>query len=702
MNWKGYEMTGRAYSPVPFSDVRITGPFWRERLEVVLERTIPSQHAKLDEVGILESAKLPQPPPPLRIPRNSHGVTMQMFWDSDFGKWIEAASYALAHRRDADIEAKIEAIVDDLERVQSPDGYLNCWYNGREPEKRWTNLRDNHELYCAGHMLEGAIAYYRATGRRRFLDIMERYVDHIAAVFGRGPGQKRGYPGHQEIELALVKLYRLTGDRRRLDLAAYFIDQRGREPHYFTEEALRRGDDPANYWAGTYEYNQAHIPVREQTRVVGHAVRAMYMASGMADLAFELRDEGLKRACEALWRDVTTAQMYVTAGLGPKESNEGFTEPYDLPNETAYAETCASVALIFWAQRMLHLDLDGRYADVMELALFNGALTGLARDGTHYFYSNPLESRGQHQRWAWHACPCCTMNVSRLVASVAGYALSTSEDGVAFHLYGGFETTVTLAGVKVVLARVERLSVVRRGQDRHRSRGAGGIRSQTAHSRLGEGRDSGSQRRGARARAGQRLRDHPPALAQGRRGDARPQDAARAALRPSERAHGCGAGGAEARSVDLLRRGGRQSRRTSPGLGAAALGAARRRMAAGSARRRHDGHGECETARSRKGRSCALLDRPAHSRGRRRSSRCPITSGPIARRARCRSGSRRPTAERYAPPSSFGQSPPPCCWGGQAGPAAVQEALDPGGGPLARAAASSYVACHLAACTRDG
>ena len=220
-----------------------------------------------------------------------------------------------------------------------------------------------------------------------------------------GPGQKRGYPGHQEIELALVKLYRLTGDRRRLDLAAYFIDERGREPHYFTEEALARGDDPAGYWAATYEYNQSHIPVREQTRIVGHAVRAMYMASAMADLAFELDDEALKRACEALWRDVTTAQMYVTAGLGPKETNEGFTEPYDLPNETAYAETCASVALVFWAHRMLHLDLDGRYADVMELALYNGALTGLSRDGTHYFYANPLESRGQHRRWAWHLCP---------------------------------------------------------------------------------------------------------------------------------------------------------------------------------------------------------------------------------------------------------------------------------------------------------
>ncbi|RBP16225.1 hypothetical protein DFR50_106188 [Roseiarcus fermentans] len=444
-------MSPSRYAPIPFADVRITGPFWRERLDTVLERTIPSQHAKLAEVGILASLALPKPVPPLTIPRNSHNFTMQVFWDSDVGKWIEAASYALAHRRDPDIEAKIDAIVDDLEKAQSSDGYLNCWYNEREPENRWTNLRDNHELYNAGHLLEGAVAYVRATGKRKLLDLMERYVDHIAATFGTGPGQKRGYCGHQEIELALVKLYRLTGDKRRLALASYFIDERGREPHYFTAEALARGDDPADYWAKTYEYNQSHSPVREQTRMVGHAVRGMYMASAMADLAFELHDEGLKRACEALWRDVTTAQMYVTGGLGPDASNEGFTEPYDLPNETAYAETCASVALVFWAQRMLHLDLDGRYADVMELALFNGALTGLSREGAHYFYANPLESRGQHRRWAWHVCPCCTMNVSRLVASVAGYALSESETGVAFHLYGGFETTATIGGVSVAL-----------------------------------------------------------------------------------------------------------------------------------------------------------------------------------------------------------------------------------------------------------
>jgi DUF1680 family protein len=444
-------MTGQSYSPLPFADVTMTGPFWRERLDKVLKRTIPSQHAKLKETGILDSLKLPKPVPPLTIPRNSHNFTMQVFWDSDVGKWIEAASYALSHRRDADIEAKIDAIVEDLARAQSPDGYLNCWYNGREPDKRWTNLRDNHELYNAGHLLEGAIAYFRATGRRRFLDLMERYMDHVAATFGRGPGQKRGYDGHQEIELALVKLYRLTGDRRRLDLAAYFIDERGRQPHYFTQEAIARGEDPAAFWAGTYEYNQSHLPVREQTKMVGHAVRAMYMASAMADLALELDDSGLKRACEALWRDVTTAQMYVTAGLGPKESNEGFTEPYDLPNETAYAETCASVALVFWAQRMLHLDLDGAYADVMERALYNGALSGLSREGTHYFYANPLESRGQHRRWAWHLCPCCTMNVSRLAASIGGYFVSRSDAGVAVHLYGGFSASPTIQGKRVTI-----------------------------------------------------------------------------------------------------------------------------------------------------------------------------------------------------------------------------------------------------------
>ncbi len=446
------------YHPVRFVDVRLEGDFWKERLDTVLARTIPSQHKKLVEYGYLNSLKLPNPPPPLRFPRHANGFTVQVFWDSDIGKWIEAAAYALSHKRDADIEDKIEAIVDDFEKAQAPDGYLNCWYLGREPEKRWSNMRDNHELYNAGHMLEGAIAYYETTGRRRWLDIMERYVEHIRQNFGTGEGQKRGYCGHQEIELALIKLYHLTKEKKHLDLAAYFINERGNpNPHYFDverEEREKKGWEWQRYVQGTYEYSQSHKPVRTQDKVVGHAVRAMYMYTAMADLAVELNDAGLKAACETLWKDVMETKMYVTAGLGPSAHNEGFTFDFDLPNQTAYAETCASVALIFWAQRMLHLDLDGKYADVLERALYNGALSGFSRDGEHYFYMNPLESNGTPTRWDWHTCPCCTMNVSRLVASVGGYFVSTAPDGIAFHLYGGISSQLDVGGTEVAVREV--------------------------------------------------------------------------------------------------------------------------------------------------------------------------------------------------------------------------------------------------------
>ncbi len=441
----------RKYAPVDFTRVTLTGAFWAERMETVLTRTIPSQYAKLGESGILESLELKDPPPPLRIPRWPNGHTHQVFWDSDIGKWIEAAGYALRHRRDAVIEGQIEEIIDKMEKAQMPDGYLNFWYQGREIELRWTNLRDRHELYNCGHLLEGAIAYFQATGRRRMLDVLERVLDHIRRTFGTGEGQKRGYPGHQEIEIALVKLFHLTGERKHLDLAAYFINQRGATPHYYDEEAWARGEDPKDYGQKTYEYAQAHKPVREQTKVVGHAVRAMYMYTAMADLAADLDDAALKKACEVLWDDVTATRMYVTGGFGPSASNEGFTTDYDLPNDTAYAETCASVAMIFWAQRMLNLDLDGRYADVMELALFNGALAGLSREGTHYFYENKLESDGSHQRWPWHPCPCCTMNVSRLVASVAGYFYSVGPDSIAVNLYGGNVAALVMGGRKVTI-----------------------------------------------------------------------------------------------------------------------------------------------------------------------------------------------------------------------------------------------------------
>lgn len=444
-----------AYTPVRFNGVKIEGTFWKERLETVLTRTIPSQHKKLTERHFLEAIKMPTPPIPIYIRPNGHGFTLQCTWDSDVGKWIEAASYALSHRRDAEIEARIEEIVDDFEKAQAPDGYLNTWYLARAPQDRWSNLRDNHELYNAGHMLEGAIAYYETTGRRRWLEVMERFVEHIRQTFGTGPGQKRGYCGHQEIELALIKLYRLTGERKHLDLATYFINERGHQPpHYYDVEAEARSENPADFWAKTYEYNQSHRPVREQDKVVGHAVRAMYMYSAMADLAVELDDPALRKVCDILWRDVMDTKMYITAGLGPSAQNEGFTYDYDLPNQTAYAETCASVALIFWAQRMLHLDLDGKYADVLERALYNGALSGLSHDGEHYFYMNPLESNGSANRWDWHTCPCCTMNVSRLVASVGGYFVSTAPDGIAFHLYGGISTRLDVGGTEVAVREV--------------------------------------------------------------------------------------------------------------------------------------------------------------------------------------------------------------------------------------------------------
>lgn len=446
----------RRFTPVDFTRVTLTGAFWSERLDTVLTRTIPSQHDRLAQAGILESLELKQPPPPLRIPRWPNGHTHQVFWDSDLGKWIEAAAYALNHRRAPAIEAQVEAIIDRMQAAQLPDGYLNFWYQGHEIENRWTNLRDRHELYNLGHLLEGAIAWYRATGRRRMLEVMERAIAHVRATFGPGPGQKRGYPGHPELELALVKLYHLTGDRAHLDLAAYFVDERGQSPNYFDVEARARGEDPAAYHQKTHEYAQAHRPVRDQDKVVGHAVRAMYLYTAMADLAADLGDDSLKRACERLWDDVTRTRMYVTGGFGPSASNEGFTTDFDLPNDTAYAETCASVAMIFWAQRMLHLDLDGRYADLLELALYNGALSGLSRDGTHYFYENKLESDGSHSRWPWHPCPCCTMNVSRLVASVGGYFYSTGEGGIAVHLYGGTHAELDLDGRRIRLTEESR------------------------------------------------------------------------------------------------------------------------------------------------------------------------------------------------------------------------------------------------------
>ena len=444
------------FVPADHASVDFTGGFWESWTETVRKVTVPSQHRRLDEEGFLEVLNFDLPPAPLARPIQPSGLSMQHFFDSDFGKWIEAASYTLKAHPNPDLEAKIDQIVEQLAHGQMDDGYLNSWFIRREPDKRWTNLRDLHEMYSMGHLLEGAVAYFEATGKRRFLDVMIKAVDHIIDTFGREPGKLRGYDAHEEIELALIKLYRVTQDRRHLRLAQYFVEERGQSPSYFDDEARKRGDDPKDYVYKDYSYSQAHIPVREQKEVVGHAVRAMYLFSAMADLAAETSDLTLLAACNGLFDNLTQRQLYVTGGLGPSGTNEGFTRAYDLPNHTAYAETCAAVALAFWGHRMAQIELDGRFTDQVELVLYNGALSGIARDGEHYFYENVLESHGDNRRWKWHYCPCCPTNIARLIASLGSYFYTSKPGALAVHLYGANTARVMVGDIPVDLEQETR------------------------------------------------------------------------------------------------------------------------------------------------------------------------------------------------------------------------------------------------------
>jgi uncharacterized protein len=441
----------RQFRPLPVPSVDVSG-FWGDWQEAVCDHTAAILLDRCVEARMLEQIDPDAPNPGIVIPIVGWLGTTQMFWDSDIGKSIETIAYSLYRKPNPALEARADAIIDLYEKLQAPDGYLNSFFQRIKPEWKWTNLRDFHELYCAGHMIEGAVAYYQATGKRKFLDIMCRMADHLVARFGRGPGQVPGYCGHEEIELALVRLARETGRQQYMDLAKFFIDERGQSPNFFIEEAIREGRSTQSVQHDTLGYNQSHMPVREQTKVVGHAVRAMYLYSGMADIATEYHDDSLTAALETLWADLTGKQMYVTGGIGPAAANEGFTDYYDLPNESAYAETCASVGLVFWASRMLGRGPDRRYADIMEQALYNGAISGLSSDGKTFFYENPLESAGKHHRWTWHRCPCCPPNIARLVASIGSYMYGVADAEIAVHLYGQSTSRADLAdGTKVRL-----------------------------------------------------------------------------------------------------------------------------------------------------------------------------------------------------------------------------------------------------------
>lgn len=443
--------------PVLFNHVRMQGGFWGPRIETNRAVTLPIEYEHLRKTGRLKAWELKwkpgQPNPP------------HIFWDSDVAKWMEAAAYSLTCHPDKKLEKQLDHVIGLMQKAQLPDGYLNTHYIAVEPQKRWTNLRDAHELYCAGHLMEAAVAHYHATGKRSFLDVMCRYADHIRRTFGTGRGQKRGYCGHEEVELALIKLFDATGNRDYLDLATYFIDERGRQPYYFTQESIARGEDPKRIRHGSYQYSQSHIPVREQKEVVGHSVRAMYLYCGMADAAAATGDKTLLDACKRLWRNVTRQRMHVTGGIGPTAANEGFTTDYDMPTETAYLETCAAIGLVFWAHRMLHAEANGDYADVMERALYNGVLSGVSTGGDTFFYGNPLavypgmqglqfEGPDYHYRRSpWFGCACCPTNIVRLLASLGSYVYSTDRDTLYVHLYAQNSADIELGGQKIAVTQ---------------------------------------------------------------------------------------------------------------------------------------------------------------------------------------------------------------------------------------------------------
>ena len=443
---------------------QIHDSFWSPIRETIRREGIPYQWEALND-------RIPDAAPShcmdnFRIAagkqKGEHGGCV--FQDSDVAKWLEGASYALADQHDPELEAVVDAAIEDVVAAQQPDGYMDTYYIINGLEKRWTNLMDNHELYCAGHMIEAAVAHYQATGKRRLLDAVLRLVDHIDGVFCPEEGKSKGYPGHPVIEMALMRLYAVTKDERHLKLAKYFVDQRGQSPLYFPMEMEKNHN--RCYWdSGVLKmaYYQAHMPVRQQPDAVGHSVRALYLYSGMADVAAVTGDAELKQACERLWRSVTRRRMYLTGGVGSSEYGEAFTFDYDLPNDLIYGETCASIALVFFAWRMLQMNPKAEYADVLERALYNGVLSGMQLDGKRFFYVNPLEvlpeacekdQRLQHVkpvRQPWFGCACCPPNLIRLVMSLQNYVASQKDGALYIHSYVGGDLSEGVGGARAAL-----------------------------------------------------------------------------------------------------------------------------------------------------------------------------------------------------------------------------------------------------------
>ena len=420
--------------PVAVGAVRLSDGFWEPKRRVNREVTLPLQYQQLEESGVLNNfrraaGKLDAP------------FRGKWFADSDLYKWLEAASWTLASSPDPALQRLVDEGITEIEDTQETDGYLATYYMVERRSERWTHLPVTHELYCAGHLIQASVAHHRATGSKRLLDVATKLADHICGVFGPSEeGKLPGTDGHPEIEMALVELARQSGDLKYLWQAKFFIDVRGygflgtRQHHQI--HGLRDGR----------EYHQDHKPLRDQHEIVGHAVRAAYLSAGAADLCAETGDQGLHEALEHLWSSMTTRKMYVSGGIGSRYDHESFGKDYELPDARAYAETCAAIGSVMWNWRMLMLDGEACYGDLMEHTLYNAMLPGLSSDGRSYFYQNPLADDGEHRRQPWFGVACCPPNIARLLASLPGYFYSTSEEGIWVHLYADSTADIHLKG----------------------------------------------------------------------------------------------------------------------------------------------------------------------------------------------------------------------------------------------------------------
>ncbi len=442
--------------------VQVTDPVFRHYANTVAKKMIPVQWDILSGKGSSYSFCVDN----FRVAAGELEAPHRgpVFVDTDAYKWLEAVAYC-ANNGETDYIPQADELIDLIGRAQQPDGYLNTYITLCAPELRWKNLTECHELYTAGHLIEAAVAYYQATGKRKLLDIAIRFADLICKTFGTDEDQIHGYPGHQEIEVGLVKLYGVTGEKRYLDTAHYFISQRGKQPNYLTQER-QRGDHP-NLFPELFDYDlsysQAHLPPVEQTTAEGHAVRAMYQFSAMADLAEEKQDQELRTACKKLWKNVTTRRMYVTGGIGSSGLLERFTVDYDLPNDRMYCESCASIGLMMFGQRMNRVTRDANYYDTVERALYNTVLAGVSMHGDRYFYVNPLEVWPENckdhtsiayvkpVRQPWFEVACCPANIARTLASLGQYIYAEDKKSLYVNLLIGSTYETVLRDTEISL-----------------------------------------------------------------------------------------------------------------------------------------------------------------------------------------------------------------------------------------------------------